>query len=110
MNKIFKIYKISFPNGKVYIGQTYNTHKRWLEHLYEASSGNSLKLYKAMRKYHTTIDNFSVVEDNILTSEEANAKEIYYIKYYDSIHNGYNIGIGVQMGGNLKEKIILGLF
>lgn len=94
MNKIFKIYKIQFPNGKVYIGQTYNVHKRWLEHLYEACSGNQLKVYKAMRKYHIKYENFSIIEDNIFTQEEANQKEIYYIKIYDSQNNGYNIGSG----------------
>lgn len=98
MNKVFKIYKIQFPNGKVYIGQTYNTHKRWLEHLYEASSGNQTKLYKAMRKYHIVYENFSILEDNILTKEEANAKEINYIKSFNSIKNGYNIGIGGNNG------------
>lgn len=105
MNKIFKIYKIQFPNGKVYIGQTYNTHKRWLEHLYEASSGNNLKVYKAMRKYDITLNNFSVIEDNILTQEEANAKEIYYIEQYDAINNGYNIGTGGTNGWQPKGEI-----
>lgn len=94
MNKIYKIYKIQFPNGKIYIGQTYNTHKRWLEHLYEASTDNNLKVYKAMRKYHITINDFSIVEDNILTQEEANAKEIYYINKFNSQKEGYNIGFG----------------
>ena len=111
MNKIFKIYKIQFPNGKVYIGQTYNTHKRWLEHLYEASSGNQLKVYKAMRKYNIVLDNFSIIEDNILTQEEANTKEIYYIEQYNAIKNGYNIGTGGASGwqprGETHPKAVL---
>lgn len=43
-----------------------------------------------MRKYKTTIDCFSVIEDNIQTQEEANKREIYWIEYYNSWHNGYN--------------------
>lgn len=37
-----------------------------------------------MRKYKTTLENFSIIEDNILSKEEANAREIYYIELYDS--------------------------
>ncbi len=33
-----------------------------------------------MRKYNIVLDNFSIIEDNILTQEEANIKEIYYIE------------------------------
>ena len=100
MSKIFSIYKIQFPNGKVYIGQSYNVHNRWREHLREAALGNETKVYRAMRKYHIIIDNFSILESNILTQEEANAKEIYYISQYDSWHNGYNCNSG---GGNTEH-------
>ena len=51
-----------------------------------------------MRKYHTTLQDFSIVEDNILTPEEANAKEIYYIEYYNSYYNGYNSTLGGNSG------------
>lgn len=50
-NKIFTIYKISFPNGKVYIGQTYHYHQRIKEHLNEMKHSD-YKLYRAMRKYN----------------------------------------------------------
>lgn len=100
MSKEYKIYKIQFPNGKVYIGQSCNYHKRWREHLREAALGNTTKVYRAMRKYKIDITSFSIVEENILTQEEANAKEIYYIKKYDSWHNGYNCNSG---GGNIEH-------
>lgn len=104
MNKIFSIYKIQFPNGKVYIGQSCNVHNRWREHLREAASGNKTKVYRAMRKYSITIDCFSIIESNILTQEEANAKEIYYITQYDSWHNGYNCNSGGGMAEHLKGE------
>ena len=89
MDKIFKIYKIEFPGGKVYIGQTHNINRRWREHLRDTVK-EDFKVSRAMRKYKTTIDCFSVIEDNIQTQEEANKREIYWIEYYDSWHNGYN--------------------
>ena len=93
MNKVFKIYKISFPNGKFYIGQTYNIDKRWKEHLNEAKYSD-FKVYRAMRKYNITLEAFSIEEDNILTQEEADSKEIYYIEKYNSYYNGYNSTLG----------------
>ena len=89
MNKEYKIYKIQFPNGKVYIGQSCNQHNRWRDHLREAAIGNNTKVYRAIRKYKIDITAFSIIEENILTQEEANAKEIYYIKKYMSCHYGY---------------------
>ena len=101
MEKIFKIYKIQFPNGKVYIGQSVNYKNRWREHLREATRGNDLKIYRAMRKYNITIEAFSIIEDNITSQDEANSKEIYYIKEFNSIKNGYNITEGGQCGNGL---------
>lgn len=97
MDKIFKIYKISFPNGKFYIGQTYNVEKRWKEHLNEAKHSD-YKVYRAMRKYSITLDDFSIEEDNILTEEEADIREIYYIEKYNSFYNGYNSTLGGKKG------------
>lgn len=77
-NKIFTIYKISFPNGKVYIGQTYHYHQRIKEHLNEMKHSD-YKLYRAMRKYNINENNFSIVEENILTQNDADNKEIYYM-------------------------------
>lgn len=89
MNKIFTIYKISFPNGKVYIGQTYHYHIRVREHLNDMKHSD-YKLYRAMRKYNINESNFSILEENVLNQIEADNKEIYYIKLYDSYNNGYN--------------------
>lgn len=73
MDRTHKIYKIQFPNGKVYIGQTIDVNSRWREHLREAAIGTDTKVYRAMRKYNTDISCFSIIEDNILTLEESNA-------------------------------------
>ena len=104
MEKIFKIYKIQFPNEKVYIGQSVNCRNRWREHLREAAKGNDLKIYRAMRKYGITIEAFSIIEDNITSQDEANSKEMYYIKEFNSIKNGYNITEGGQCGNGLHGE------
>jgi group I intron endonuclease len=79
------IYKITNKNdGKVYIGQSTNIRRRLSEH---------------KRKRVLTIDDyinifgvenfeFEVVEECLL--EELDAKEKYYISYYNSQENGYN--------------------
>lgn len=100
MDRTHKIYKIQFPNEKVYIGQTLDVKTRWREHLREAALGNNTKVYRAMRKYHTDITCFSVIEDSIITLEESNAKEIYYINLYNSWKHGYNSNSG---GGNTEH-------
>ena len=100
----WKIYQILFPNGKRYIGQTINYKRRWREHLWEAFNGSQLKVYRAIRKYSIKIDAFSIIEENILTQEEANAKEKYYIKLYNSKINGYNSTWGGQDNFNLSGE------
>lgn len=84
------IYKINFPSGKVYIGQTNNLQKRKTDHLKKARKGVSSKVYNAMRKYQTTRDDFEIIETGIDTQEEADIREIYWISVYDSYNNGYN--------------------
>ena len=102
MDRTHKIYKIQFPNGKVYIGQTLDVKTRWREHLREAALGNNTKVYRAMRKYRIDITCFSIIEDNIITLEESNAKEIYYINLYNSWKRGYNSNSG---GGNTEHLV-----
>ena len=60
-----------------------------------------------MRKYKITKESFEIIEDNIETQEEADNREIYWISYYDSFHNGYNSTPGgdVGNGGMLKGEL-----
>lgn len=82
-------------NNKSYIGQTcQKVEKRW-HNGYGYS--DSPKFWKAICKYGW--DNFTheILEDNIETVEKADERESYWINYYNSIENGYNINQG---GGN----------
>ena len=99
------IYKIKFSNGKVYIGQSNDFTARRNQHLSEARNGSDYKIYRAMRKYNTVKEDFEIIESEIESQDIANEREIYWIAYYDSYHNGYNSTPGGQVGNySLGEK------
>lgn len=79
-------------HNKVYIGITAQSiQKRWYDHIRSSETKNS-KFYKEMRKIG--VEHFSI---NVLEQcdvGELNEREQYYIKKYDSFHNGYNSTLG----------------
>lgn len=86
------IYKITnIQNKKVYIGQTIRPiEQRFHRHLNDAIN-NILDTHfaRAIRKYGK--DNFIIEEiDTAETQEELNQKERYWIKFYNSVEEGYN--------------------
>ena len=92
------IYKIQFPNGKHYIGQTTTSlEQRTKEHKCCAKSGDTRCLYNAIRKYEM-VDTFELIEiDTADTMEELCEKECEYIVEYNSYYiygNGYNMTHG----------------
>lgn len=92
------IYKIeNLINHKIYIGQTNNPQRRFSEHRAKGYEINTHKvLYYAFDKYG--IDNFSfeIIEE----TENSNEREKYWIKFYDSFENGYNM----TEGGDLPPQ------
>jgi hypothetical protein len=92
------IYKIEFPNGKHYIGQTTTSlEQRKKEHRSCTKNGNTKCLYNALRKYDM-VDSFKLIEiDTAETLEELCEKEMEYIAFYNSYYinkNGYNMTYG----------------
>lgn len=103
----YKIYKHTFPNGKVYIGLTsQNVNKRWQNGFgYERQQ----YLYNAIKKYGWQNTIHEILFDN-LTKENAEQKEIELIAQYKS--NQREFGYNIENGGNInkvseetKEKI-----
>lgn len=95
----YTVYKHTFPNGKVYIGITGQTpSRRWREgHGYEGQP-----VFDAIVKYGWDNIEHTILEKG-LTKEQAEEKEKYYIKEYNSLShaNGYNI----ETGGYCTDKI-----
>ena len=90
------IYKITNKiNQKIYIGQTAKTiEERFQEHIIDAKKQNikNRPLYKAFNKYG--IENFSIELIEECANEILSEREIYWIKYFNSYHNGYNATLG----------------
>lgn len=94
------IYKIqNLINGKIYIGQSVHIQARFNQHKNEAKNGNTRPLYNAIRKYGIENFSFEIIEE--CSKEMLNEREIYWIKKYDSFHNGYNL----TPGGNEPYKV-----
>ena len=97
------IYKITnMVNGKVYIGQSIRPiEKRFQRHINDAVN-NVLDTHfaRAIRTYGEENFRLELVE-TCNTQEELNLREQYWIRYYDSIHNGYNETDAIyKRGGN----------
>lgn len=106
------IYKITNTvNNKSYIGQTIN--KRGFRGRYYATGKNNAdRVYKyllqgknsgryynsyllhSLEKYGLEAFEITEVLDTAQSQEELNKKEIYYIQFYDSFNNGYNMNKG----------------
>jgi group I intron endonuclease len=103
------IYKITNTvNSKVYIGQTTRSiEARFKEHLRNCNtvSKKSMHLYAAMNTYGK--ENFSIeLLGEAASQDELNEKEIYWINYYDSLNNGYNMKQGGQDENPMNSSIV----
>lgn len=96
-HRVGYIYKITcLINNKVYIGQTICTiEDRWIKHQRESIGGKyqlDTKLARALRKYG--VDNFKIeIVEQLYecTVKELTAREHYWVHYYNSIEEGYNV-------------------
>lgn len=91
------IYKITnTENGKMYIGQTkQRLCDRWADHKKNFFTlQDNMAIHKAMHKYGKSSFVLEEIEkcDNDLLDE----REIYWIAFYDTYHNGYNSTPGGQ--------------
>ena len=87
------IYKITNKiNNKCYIGQTSDYKRRFQEHKMKGyGNENNKLLYYAFDKYGIDNFTFEIIEDK---TPLYNEREKYWIKYYDSFENGYNMTEG----------------
>lgn len=93
------IYKITnLINNKIYIGQSTNIQKRWEDHKFYSSKYQTA-IQQAFKKYGISNFSFEVLEE--CPKEKLDEREIYWIKFYDSYNNGYNL----TKGGMSKIKL-----
>lgn len=102
------VYKITFPNGKIYIGISNNIHRRMNEH--NCDYRNSIPIEYAIKKYGP-ITEYEILESiDPLDREKMCEREKYWIEYYHSNQKtvGYNLtqgGDGSDVGSkNLQAK------
>lgn len=106
------IYKLTYPNGKIYIGQSKDIKRR----MYEHNNINRLKSHPntpcdlAIKKYGC----FEEIEILSLcnSSQELNQKEKYWIRFYHSNEKdkGYNLTEGGDSSTLSGEKNIRATF
>lgn len=101
------IYKVENRiNGRCYVGQTIRT----LGQRKRAHIGNALRqqgsmyVSRAIQKYGPDNFTWTTLHDDITTIENLNKLEIYYIGYYNTFENGYNLTLGG--GGTIGWKHI----
>ena len=85
------IYKITSPTNKVYIGQSRDIEKRWIDHKRRGNRKNidaKYPLYISMYKHGVDTHTMEVIEE--CSFEELNNRERYWQDYYNVIKEGLN--------------------
>ena len=88
-NKNCGIYKITSPTGKVYIGQSKNIKRRFLEYEKIIRVEKQVILYKSFKKYGWENHQFDIIE--YCTEENLNCSERFWQDEFDVLgKNGLN--------------------
>ena len=109
-NRTGTIYCLKFPNGKVYIGQTWDIKHR---HMGLGSAYKRQFVGRAIEKHGWNNIERIVLQEGILTQQELDDKETDYINTYKSSDRecGYNCSLGgfgrkgLEHTEETKEKI-----
>lgn len=88
------IYKIEDDMGRIYIGQSVDIGERWKQHVKRGCGADvgtisGSKLYSAMMKKGIWSFKFELLQK--CGKDDLNRLEKYWIKYFDSVDNGYNM-------------------
>lgn len=100
---MYKVYKHTFPNSKVYIGITcQEPNDRWLN---GKGYRHNAYMVNAIQKYGWENIEHEILFDN-LTKEQAEEKEIELIDFYNSNQRqfGYNIESGGHYAGVMADE------
>ncbi len=87
------VYKINFPNGKMYIGISNKIKTRIRQHINKTYEHPELPISRAIDKYG--IQDVDILELLPDTSRDIlREREKFWIKQYDAINKGYNVSEG----------------
>jgi hypothetical protein len=93
------IYKITYPNGKIYIGKDLTNT---LNYFGSANSKLIERDFKREEQRDFTIRKEILWESALATDKEVNAKEVEYIRFY----NSNNPEIGYNQWPRFKNEIL----
>ena len=103
----------NIKNNKVYVGKTTNPSVRWHKHIKVAFSQRKREkfyLHQAIRKDGVSNFVFSIIQ-KFPSEEVANLAEVYWINFFNSRSDGYNLTAGGEgcsgrkLSDLTKEKI-----
>ncbi len=104
----YLVYKVTFPNNKIYIGITSKKLEKRKQKHYQ-NINKKTKFYNALKKYSG-----SEIWEHFCSPfswKDACRLEKYFIQYFDSYKNGYNSTLGGEgtfgkkLSQNTKNKI-----
>lgn len=93
---MYRVYLITnLVNNKKYVGITHNTiEHRFDQHIQKSRcKRGTWILHRALRKYGKENFKIELLEDNI-SKQQITERENYYICFYDTYNNGYNMTLG----------------
>ena len=100
------IYKITSPTGKIYIGQSCNLDKRYLDYVKTVNCKNQTRLYNSLKKYGFSEHIFEVIEECIV--DDLNKRERYWQDFYNVLEEGLNCKLTAaeDKSGRLSQETV----
>lgn len=81
------IYKITNPNGKIYIGQSVDVNKRFYQY-FKLCCKDQPAIFLSLKKHGVENHIFEIIEECLIKS--LNNRERFWQEYYNSIEDGLN--------------------
>lgn len=105
MSKLGYIYKITNPEGRIYIGQTFDLKDR-LRKYRKHDVKRQPKIYNSLLKYGWEKHAFEILEEGLFSREQIDNLEQMHIKNFNatSKHTGMNVHSGGHATGFHSEE------
>jgi group I intron endonuclease len=98
------IYKITSPNGKIYVGQTTKSaEQRIIQYRSKRKKYGKSLVLRSIVKYGWDAHVFEVIEDNI-PKDLLNEREIYWVKELNTYAAENLNGMNLTQGGDYRES------